>query len=211
MTIQEPTKPRSGEVAKTNEDFFPFPSRGSIRLRRAAEEARTISFEGPGRSEEGDFSFFPGHANNLLGVFRTLWLKPEFALHAYAYRGGIGGNGRIWAVPVDSVPVASGGRSKLDEEWMRRPPGAVPLMQAIGGDGSPWSYLSASILCREAAEFGAWWHGCDWSVQTILSKPPQQAADPDSSEEEWELTGEAPVGNWEWHGPTPRIWEPTFT
>ena len=48
---------------------------------------------------------------------------------------------------------------------------AVPLMQAIEGDGSPWSYLSASILSREAAEFGAMWHGCDWSDQTILSKP----------------------------------------
>ena len=34
-------------------------------------------------------------------------------------------------------------------------------MQAIEGDGSPWSYLSASILSREAEEFGAMWHGVD--------------------------------------------------
>ena len=46
-------------------------------------------------------------------------------------------------------------------------------MQAIEGDGSPWSYLSASILSREAVEFGAVWHGCVWSDQTILSKPPR--------------------------------------
>ena len=62
----------------------------------------------------------------------------------------------------------------------RGPPGAVPLMQAIEGDGSPWSYLSASILSREAAEFGAIWHGCVWSDQTILSKPPRQADDPNA-------------------------------
>ena len=83
------------------------------RLRRAAVKARTIPVKDPGRSYEGSVSFAHGHANDLLGVFDTLWLKPEFALHAYVYRAAIGGNGRIWAVPADSVPVASGGRPKL--------------------------------------------------------------------------------------------------
>ena len=85
-----------------------------------------------------------------------------------------------------------------------KPPGAVPLMQAIEGDGSPWSYLSASILRREAAEFGARWHGCVWSGQTILSKPPRQADDPDVSDDPPKLTGDAPVGNWTWHRAVPR-------
>ena len=65
-------------------------------------------------------------------------------------------------------------------------------MQAIEGDGSPWSYLSASILRREAAEFGARWPGYVWSDQTILSKPPRQADDPAVSDDEWALTGDAP-------------------
>ena len=92
-----------------------------------------------------------------------------------------------------------------------RPPGAVPLMQAIEGDGSPWSYVSASILCREAAEFGARWHGCVWSDQTILSKPPRQAGDPGVPGDRRKLTGDEPIGNWTWHGAVPRKWKPTYT
>ena len=177
-------------------------------LRQAADKAREIPMHDTDPSGEGRAFSATDYANDLLRVFDTLWLKPEFALYAFAHRDFYGGNGRIWAVPADSVPVASDGRP--EDEWMQRPPGAVPLMQAIEGDGSPWSYLSASILSREAAEFGAWWHGCDWSVHTILSKPPQQADDPDVSDDEWQLTGEAPVGNWTWHGPVPHAWEPTF-
>jgi hypothetical protein len=33
------------------------------------------------------------------------------------------------------------------------------FMDAIEGDGSAWSYLSASLFAREAAELGALWHG----------------------------------------------------
>ena len=96
--------------------------------------------------------------------------------------------------------------------------GAVPrsdevrfiLMQVIEGDGSPWSYLSASILCREAAEFGAVWHGCVWSDQTILSKPPRQAGSQDASDDALKPTGDAPVSNWTWHGAVPRMWKPTY-
>ena len=180
------------------------------RLREVAENAREIPMHDTDPSGEGRAFSATDYANDLLGVFDTLSLKPEFALYAFAYRDFYGGNGRIWAVPADSVPVASDGRPRLEDERMQRPPGAVPLMHAIEGDGSPWSYLSASILSREAAEFGAWWHGCDWSVHTILSKPPQQADDPDVSDDDWQLTGEAPVGNWTWHGPVPHTWEPTF-
>ena len=83
-------------------------------------------------------------------------------------------------------------------------------MQAMEGDGSPWSYLSASALCREAAEFGAIWHGCVWSDQTILSKPPQQADGQDALHEPRALTSDAPVANWTWHGAVPRTWKPTY-
>jgi len=41
-----------------------------------------------------------------------------------------------------------------------RPHGALDdFMDAIEGDGSAWSYLSASLFAREAAELGALWHG----------------------------------------------------
>ena len=58
---------------------------------------------------------------------------------------GGNGSGRIWVVPTDALPAMSHDGLTLDHNWVRRPPGAVPLMQAIEGNGSPWSYLSASI------------------------------------------------------------------
>ncbi len=73
-------------------------------------------------------------------MFKALRLKAEFALHAYEFRSGGNGNEDVFLDPP-------------------RPPGAIRLMQVIEGGGSPWSYLSASILGREAAEFGARWHG----------------------------------------------------
>ena len=151
------------------------------RLRRTAMNARETPDYGLDWSRGGSWSFAHGQANDLLRVFDTLWLKQGFVLYAYAYREFHGGNGRIWAVPTDSVPVESREGLSPQDERISRPSGAIPLMRAIEGDGSPWSYLSASILSREASEFGAFWHGLDWSVHTILSRPPRQADDSDVS------------------------------
>ena len=186
------------------------------RLRRAAERARMVADDPDPRpvgSPSNGWFASAYDANDLVRVFDTLRLKAGFALHAYEYREGSNGNGIIWAVPADASLVAPDDCPRLEDTWLQppRPPGAVRLMQAIEGDGSPWSYLSASILCREAAEFGAIWHGCVWSDQTILSKPPRQADGQDASDDARKLTGDAPVGNWTWHGPVPRAWKPTYT
>ena len=171
------------------------------RLRSAAVEARTLLAERPDPWPVRD-------ADDLIRVFDTLWLKAGFALHAYDSGGS--SRGIIWAVPADAPLVAPGEWSWLEDTWLPQPPEAVPLMQTIEGDGSPWSYLSVSILRREAAEFGARWPGLVWTDQTILSKPPRQADDPDVSDDERKPTGDAPVGNWTWRRAAPRIWEPTY-
>ena len=165
------------------------------------------------RSQSDDWCASAYDANDLIRVFDTLWLKAGFALHAYEYRAGDNGNGIIWAVPADAPLLAPDQCPRLEDRFLDppRPPGAVPLMQAIEGDGSPWSYLSASILSREAAEFGAIWHGCVWSDQTILSKPPRQADGQEALDEARELTGDVPIGNWTWRGSAPRTWKPTYS
>ena len=61
------------------------------------------------------------------------------------------------------------------------------------------TYLSASILGKEAAEFGADWHGVSWAAERILGKPP------------WEMAkGGPPEEMWEWHGAVPDTWLPTY-
>lgn len=194
-----------------------FSIRRVYRLRRAAARARLADAKASDLSLVGSASngwYASAYdANDLIRVFDTLWLKEGFALHAYVYPGGVGGNGIIWAVPADAPLLAPDDCAELEDGWLQppRPPGAVPLMQAIEGDGSPWSYLSASILCREAAEFGAFWHGCVWSDQAILSKPPRQADGQEERGDPLKLTRDAPVSNWTWHGPAPRIWKPNYT
>ncbi len=180
-------------------------------LRRAAAKAREIPYERSGPSQAGWFAS-TYDANELISVFDTLRLKPGFALRAYEFREDSDGNGIIWAVPADTpeLPPDNGTWLYGSLSYPPKPPGAVPLMQAIEGDGSPWSFLSASILRREAAEFGALWHGCDWTPQTILSKLPRQASGSDVPDDEEERNGNAPVDDWTWHGPVPTIWEPTY-
>ena len=187
------------------------------RLRRAAVKARTLPDERlddpwPDLIRPDGWAASSYDANDLIGVFDTLRLRAGFALHAYEFRSGSNGNGIIWAVPAGAPLLAPSDCHRLEEYALAppKPPGAVPLTQAIEGDGSPWSYLSASILSREAAEFGAIWHGCSWSDQTILSKAPRQAGGPDVPEDEWELTDDAPIGNWTWHGAVPGVWKPTY-
>ncbi len=177
------------------------------RLRQAAEKAR----KNAGMGWDG-WSDDTHTAMELLRVFDALCLKEGFTLEAYVYSSGQNGNGVIWAVPSDAEIPSLMDCPRNEETVLRTPvpPGAIPLMQAIDGDRSPWSYLSASILGREAYEFGARWHGCWWSDQAILSKPPRPA---DSDDPEYGVTEpyrDAPIGEWEWLEDAPEIWEPSF-
>ena len=108
------------------------------RLRRAAERARALPAEDPDWSLvslSDDWFASAYDANELIGVFDTLRLKARFTLHAYEYRAGDNGNGIIWAVPADAPLVAPGECPRLEDRFLHppRPPGAVPLMQAIEG------------------------------------------------------------------------------
>ena len=178
------------------------------RLRRAAVRAREIPYK------EGEWALeyqpvVSRFANDLLKVFDKLWLKPGFELRASVYWSGGNGNGEIWAVPTGLGSVSSAEDSKLDENTIDRSSEVVPLMNVIEGDGSPWSYLSASILSREAKEFGALWHGCVWSDQEILSRPPRHEDGKDSDVRR-RLAGEPPDSEWRWCEAAPRTWKPSY-
>ena len=118
------------------------------RFRQEAVKAREIPHNDSDWSYDGNVSFAHDHANKLLGVFDSLWLKPGFALYAYVYRTGGNGNGRIWAVPTDVLAAMPLDRLTLADDRVRQPAGAVQLMQAIEGDRSPWSYPGSSNAAR---------------------------------------------------------------
>ncbi len=113
----------------------------------------------------------------LLDGFPSLNLRDGYELRAYVFSTGMNGWGGVFAAESGSeFPDAE------DAEWVPRNPDGksrLPsddsdqvLMEAIAGDGSPRSLLEASIFLREANEFGAEWHGCEWSVETVLGGIP---------------------------------------
>jgi len=79
---------------------------------------------------------------NLLGVFKSLRMKSGFVLRAYQYRSGGNGNGVIWAMPIDAPFLQPSKVPKLMNGYLEppKPPEALDgVMEAIDGDGTPWS------------------------------------------------------------------------
>ncbi|WP_274649041.1 hypothetical protein [Paenibacillus humicola] len=150
--------------------------------------------------EEQKWTFINFEPVNLLKLFSSLKLKEGFVLKAYLYRTNGNGNGRIFAYPA----VAAHHLDHYSAEnnfFYKKPELALEnLMDAIDGDGSPWSYLSASLFAREAAEFGALWHGVNWGNHRIIEK------DPTGTDEA--LMVPAPDAEWQWLQARPKSWLP---
>jgi hypothetical protein len=89
-----------------------------------------------------------------------------------------------------------------------RPPKALNhVMDAMQGNGTPWCYLSASVFTREMAEFGALWHGCEWSTHQVIDGDPRKDAIADGV-----LSGSSRnVDEWRWMESEPLEWRPRVT
>ena len=137
---------------------------------------------------------------NLMSSFACLGLMRGFVLRAYQFRSGGNGNGIVWAMPNNSAFPEPEEYSLLEESFLEppKPPEALDdIMDVVEGDGSPWSYLSASFFAREAAAFGAIWHGCDWSTHEILDEDPSLSDEVDAYKGRLE-GGEERFEEWQW-------------
>lgn len=170
-----------------------FPIRKVNQLRKQADRACPVKSDGP----EG-WSKSNVDPMELLRVFTPLSIKQGYVLRAYQLRAGGNGNGIIWAMPKES-PFSEPDECPKLERFLEppKPPEALDeIMDTIEGDDSPWSYFCASLFSREAAEFGAMWHGCDWSTHKILGSPPR------------ELRQREEV--WNWLADVPDVWLPAY-
>lgn len=174
-------------------------------LRHRAEKARQVREKGPEGWSKSEVS-----PMKLLFSFPSLRLKKGLVLCAYQFRSWYSGHGIVWAMPENLSFPDPKDCPRLKGRFIGRPrpSGALDdVMEAIEGDGSPWSYLSASIFAREIAEFGAMWHGCSWSTHVILGKDPWSF--PQTSARRRPLP--APSGNlndWRWLESKPLRWGP---
>ncbi|MGO8752105.1 MAG: hypothetical protein ACLQNE_39715 [Thermoguttaceae bacterium] len=147
-----------------------FPAKKIAELRQRVGKAAQLPEECP----EG-WSKSTVDPMAVLAVCKPLFAKKGFVLRAYQFREGGNGNGFVWAMPVDAEFPEPQVCPKLQGVFLEppKPPAALDdFMAAIDGNGSAWSYICASILARELAEFGAMWHGCDWDTHTILGANP---------------------------------------
>jgi len=155
----------------------------------------------------------------LLKAFPPLSIKKGYALRGYRYVADGNGNGVVWAMPKNlfcpEPELFQQGEGPENEEneslySVPRPDGALDdYMEAIEGDSSPWSYMCASILAREIAEYGAMWHGVSWGIHGILDAAPWAMSDEKSIDDLSELSGASSASEWEWSGEEPSDWRPS--
>ena len=185
-----------------------FPIKRVSNLRRRAEEACEVSKEGPQGWSKSELD-----PMKLLEAFPALRIKKGYVLRAYQFRAGSDGNGLVWAMPEDAPFPEPGECPAVKDEVQKspRPPGALDdVMEVIEGDGSPWSYLCASILAHEVGEFGAIWHGCTWSTHVILGGDPWDFPEDFARRE----PHEGPYGDahaWQWLEAKPDEWKPAVS
>ncbi len=192
---------RRNDILKTT--TFPISRVNDLRLR--ARRASPATMAGP----EG-WSLSEADPMKIVEVFDSLHMKKGYTLWACQYREHGNGNAEVWAIPDD------GGRPSPNESvgplWPAmhyRAAATDNCMEVIEGDGTPWSYLCASLLGRELAEFGALWHGCSWEGHAILGEDPFHACSPVHGEMEW-ADFDHP-NDWTWRGDRPAEWLPTVS
>ena len=145
----------------------------------------------------------------VLAVCKPLHIKKGFVLRAYQYREDGNGNGFVWAMPLDAEFPEPQECPRLQGVFLEppKPPAALDdFMDAIDGDGSPWSYMCASILACELAEFGVMWDGYDWDTHTVLGANPWNTVKGKEESDTGRPMG--PVSEWTWMERPPRGWSP---
>lgn len=145
----------------------------------------------------------------VLEVFSSLHIKKGFVLRAYQFVSDNDGNGIVWAMPKDSIFPKPNGCSKMEDSFLEcpRPDEALEdIMEVIEGDGSAFSYISASIFAREISEFGAYWHGCEWGTHRIIDE--QYSSDEFSFKDIGSFSFED-IENWDWIEKMPKKWQPS--
>ena len=150
----------------------------------------------------------------VLHVFKPLHIKKGYTLQAYQFSEHLGKNAFVWAMPEKAMfpePVTCRQEGKrFGFLYGPMPPEALDnLMEAIDGDGSPWSYMCGSILQRELDEFGASWHGCNWSTHMIVDRNLWKASKDNLDKSSKGLERLVKEGSrWKALEPEPKEWQP---
>jgi hypothetical protein len=121
------------------------------------------------RSEStGGWTLSSSDAAQFVDCYRPLRLRPGYELGVYELSFGSDGSRGLYALP-------HGAPREPPPPQTENPRLAAALdhfMEAIQGDGTPWSYLLASFLSRDGENVGAWSHGYGWRTCSLLLESP---------------------------------------
>lgn len=158
---------------------------------------------------------------SVVAVFPSLQVRKAMRLVGYLFKDGHNGHGAVWAVEgkrgdcriaaCTLQPYGVGVRTF--PRHAPRPPRALGhFMMAIEGDGTPASYVQASLLARTLAEFGAQWHGIRWSHEQILGDDPPycEPSPPAPADARMPRPFHRNRGISRWVLPKPEVIAPTF-
>jgi len=182
-----------------------FPAAKIRVLREAAAKVVQSPLEGP----EG-WAKCAIDPQKLLEPFKPLRLRSGLVLRAYQFKEEGNGNGVVWAMPADAEFPEPKDCPTLENHLLKAPKPFEALddvMEAIEGDGTPWSYLAASLLRREFSDFGAIWHGTNWALHFVHDEDPWMA-DPPKPDEPPLDRPTTKAAEWTWLGDAPKDWRP---
>lgn len=104
-----------------------------------------------------------------------LKLKDNIRLVTYLYRFQEQGLGVTWAVPEHQSTTAILEQALVNSDRGRypHPQGSLEdVMDAVAGDGSPLSFVIATLLRRELRELGTLGQDCNWSKNRLMNSLP---------------------------------------
>ena len=184
--------------------FTPFSIRKVNALRRKAQRATSMDMDDP---QQG-WAKSDVDPLEIVSIFSPLLVKEGYVLRAYQFRSGLDGNSVLWAMPEGTEFPEPADCPHLDDFLgCPKPPAALDnYMAVIEGDGTPWSYLCASLLGRELSAFGAVGHGCSWGSHTILGEDPFESDHPPG--ERMSEAGFDRPEEWTWQEERPTEWRP---
>jgi hypothetical protein len=194
-----------------------------MRLRSRAADAA--------RAEASHYDAVLLDPTSIVRAFDCLALRRDWVLRAVLVGDTSGHSACTFALPRGEMPALDEQIASLSPRpdpphivdrvpYLLPPNWTLRFMQAIEGDGSPRSYLCASLLLRELTDFAVDWHDYlthDWSAHLILPGwPPPTRAEMEGRparaptvflrDEDWQPDGEAAAPWWErltWSGPHP--------
>ncbi|MBD0267153.1 MAG: hypothetical protein ICV77_02555 [Cyanobacteria bacterium Co-bin8] len=131
----------------------------------------------PAPNDEGRWYISTIDPADALFKLPGLWTKAGIRLVTYLQRQPEGGLGLTWAMPELlsttehlEAAIATAGTNPP------HPVGALPnVVEALEGDGSLSSFLSASIFLRELREFGRFGNQARWTHHRFVDAVPPKA------------------------------------